>query len=784
MFLFGRQLVAHRVAGTRIVRIRIIAVAAAALVVAGWVATLAPAAPSQATSTSTIATKWIGIAATPDGGGYWVTSDNGEVKSYGDAAPHGDLAGKTLNEPVVSIAATPDGGGYWLDAADGGIFTFGNAHFWGSTGSLHLNQPVVGMAPTRDGGGYWMVASDGGMFAFGDAAFEGSMGSRHLNQPIVGMAPTHDGKGYWLVASDGGVFAFGDAAFEGSLGSNPPTSPIVNMTPTPDNNGYWLVSQDGTVYGFGGAGNDGSVQGSSSPASALAAAPAGGYWILTQDGAIHPFGSAKDHGSPLTGPVATVATSTAPSSNAGTGASIALDPSSTVNPGVSLGTTTTSSSVQSISPTSGTAGGGDTVHITGNGFSQGVAVDFGANTSSDFTINSSTSITAVAPVGAGTVDVRVVLSDGTTAATSSDRFTYVPTGQLPITAQGQSLEIGGVPSKFTGFNAYQLATDWGTNVGCGTMATPDQIDAFFASLRPNSLVRFWAFQGAFGTDIHTHQIDWQPLDNIFYSAARHHVYLIPVISDQAGTCDGGTWQDPAWYSGGFRDVYDSPNDSDGRGLTPVSYWDYMNDLVSRYADSPAIGMWEPMSEAEASTCPAADQPSNCAGNQTCPDETAAASALKYFFTTVGDQIHYLDPRHLVEGGFLGGGQCGTNWHDYGLVGSSPGIDVLSVHDYYGAAPMGGDQWNGIAERFAEAESLNKPIITGEAGMLAGVGQSGCVSLQQRATYMTSKMSAQFAAGDSAFLVWDWILDPLGPCNTNTGPTDPSLLNSIASGPLQ
>ena len=70
------------------------------------------------------------------------------------------------------------------------------------------------------------------------------------------------------------------------------------------------------------------------------------------------------------------------------------------------------------------------------------------------------------------------------AASSVDRFTYIPTGQLPITAQGQSLEIGGVPTMFTGFNAYQLATDWGTNAGCGGMATTAQIDAFFALAPP------------------------------------------------------------------------------------------------------------------------------------------------------------------------------------------------------------------------------------------------------------------------------------------------------------
>jgi ribosomal protein L24E len=74
----------------------------------------------------------------------------------------------------VGMAATPDGRGYWLVASDGGIFAFGDAGFYGSTGAMHLNQPIVGMTATPDGRGYWLVASDGGIFAFGDAAFYGS----------------------------------------------------------------------------------------------------------------------------------------------------------------------------------------------------------------------------------------------------------------------------------------------------------------------------------------------------------------------------------------------------------------------------------------------------------------------------------------------------------------------------------------------------------------------------------------------------------------------------------
>jgi len=44
------------------------------------------------------------------------------------------------------MAATPDGGGYWLVAQDGGIFAFGDAGFDGSTGAIHLNQPIVAMS--------------------------------------------------------------------------------------------------------------------------------------------------------------------------------------------------------------------------------------------------------------------------------------------------------------------------------------------------------------------------------------------------------------------------------------------------------------------------------------------------------------------------------------------------------------------------------------------------------------------------------------------------------------
>ena len=108
---------------------------------------------------------------------------------------YGSTGSLHLNKPVVGMAATPDGKGYWFVASDGGIFAYGDAQFYGSTGSLHLNKPIVGMAATPAGHGYWLVASDGGIFAYGDAQFYGSTGNLHLNKPVVGMAPTPDGGG-------------------------------------------------------------------------------------------------------------------------------------------------------------------------------------------------------------------------------------------------------------------------------------------------------------------------------------------------------------------------------------------------------------------------------------------------------------------------------------------------------------------------------------------------------------------------------------------------------------
>ncbi|MCP3939836.1 MAG: DUF3048 domain-containing protein [Actinomycetia bacterium] len=226
------------------------------------------------------------MAATPDGGGYWLAASDGGIFAFGNAPFLGSLGDLTLREPIVGMAAHPSGNGYWLVASDGGVFAFGNAPFLGSLGDLILDKPIVGMAAHPSGDGYWLVASDGGVFAFGASRFLGSMGGIPLNKPVVGMAPSPEGDGYWLVASDGGIFAF-NTPFLGSTGALTLDQPVVDMAATSSGGGYWMAAADGGLFAFGDAGFFGSAatQTRGEPVVGMEAAPDGsGYWMVRAAG--------------------------------------------------------------------------------------------------------------------------------------------------------------------------------------------------------------------------------------------------------------------------------------------------------------------------------------------------------------------------------------------------------------------------------------------------------------------------------------------------------------------
>ncbi len=119
---------------------------------------------------------------------------------------------------------------------------------------------------------------------------------------------------------------------------------------------------------------------------------------------------------------------------------------------------TAAPAVTQLSTSSGSSNGGMSVTITGSGFTNATAVDFGDTPAASFTVNYDTSITATSPsMPAGTVDVTVVTPSGTSATSSADQFGYTAAA-VPVvsglgttsgsTGGGTSVTIDG--SGFTG----------------------------------------------------------------------------------------------------------------------------------------------------------------------------------------------------------------------------------------------------------------------------------------------------------------------------------------------
>ena len=91
-------------------------------------------------------------------------------------------------------------------------------------------------------------------------------------------------------------------------------------------------------------------------------------------------------------------------------------------------TYTAAPTVTAVSPTSGPAGGGTSVTVTGSNLANATAVKFGT-TGGTVTADGAGSITVTSPAGTGTQDIRVTTAGGTSATSGADQFTYtaVPT---------------------------------------------------------------------------------------------------------------------------------------------------------------------------------------------------------------------------------------------------------------------------------------------------------------------------------------------------------------------
>jgi hypothetical protein len=107
--------------------------------------------------------------------------------------------------------------------------------------------------------------------------------------------------------------------------------------------------------------------------------------------------------------------------------------------------------VTGISPSSGSALGGTSVAVTGTGFTGATAVSFGGVGAASYTVNSDTSITAVAPAdSAGVTDLTVTTAGGSNQPGPADEFTFIAVPSVTQISPRKGPVTGGTVVTITG----------------------------------------------------------------------------------------------------------------------------------------------------------------------------------------------------------------------------------------------------------------------------------------------------------------------------------------------
>lgn len=317
---------------------------------------------------------------------------------------------------------------------------------------------------------------------------------------------------------------------------------------------------------------------------------------------------------------------------------------------------------------------------------------------------------------------------------------------------GMSLTLGGKPVWPIGINAYQLATNWSINAGCGAQV---DLDSYFGSLPPYSLTRFNAYS-SFAVNKFTGQLDFTSLDAVFRAAERHGQLLIAVLTSDDGGCENDYFKDYDWYAGGWRtDV--------SHGL-PMTFAAWLDTAVKRWGGSRSLAGWTAVGEPEPSYCL----------DHTCHwtkrgCRATAPQTLRTFLDVSGARIRELDPGTVIFSGHAGGGQCGSAGDEFEMVAASPGVDVLEYHYYEQMDYLPGDPYDGLQRRVAQTRAVGKPLFAAEIGMEAG----SCDSLDKRRQVLGDAIAKMRTMGAAGAMFWAFVPDPRpGECTLDIGPTDP------------
>lgn len=308
-----------------------------------------------------------------------------------------------------------------------------------------------------------------------------------------------------------------------------------------------------------------------------------------------------------------------------------------------------------------------------------------------------------------------------------------------VTQSGTQLMLNGSPFKFVGINIYNA-----NNLGdCwyALNADPLLVDSLNA-IPTGSVVRAWFFQPFAPTD---GVRDWSAFDKTLQLAAARGIRVVATLANQWADCDGpngsaGDKKLDTWFADGYRTTVHP-------GGT-VDYRSWAAEVAARYSGDPTILAWQLMNEAEIIH-------RDGTGVESCP--AGAATTLRDFAADVSGAIKQVDPNHLISLGTIGTGQCGAQGAEYTFVHDVSTIDLCEYHDYGSpTTPIPGDQYNGLAVRIDQCNSLGKPLFIGEVGI--DPSATGA-SLEGRAAAFSAKRDAQFGSGVVGLLAWaldtDW-----------------------------
>lgn len=276
--------------------------------------------------------------------------------------------------------------------------------------------------------------------------------------------------------------------------------------------------------------------------------------------------------------------------------------------------------------------------------------------------------------------------------------------------KGTQLFLNGKDYKSASFNAFSLS-------GCGAsdeIFSISEIDALFASLPNDIMVRTWAFSGS---KAHT--------DQLIKLAEKNNIKLVLSLGDGLSSCNE-EYKTAEWYTSGFKGEY----------LTHVK------DMAATYKDSPAIGMWEII-----------NRPIN-----------VDWQIIKSFMNEVGKAIKDTDPNHLVSSGTWAHWAYG-NESNFQQIHNRNYIDVGTLQE--GDADVV-QSWHFTKFRTA----MNN---VSKASMIADIeiegGDNGCMYTRQGRMEMVKKKYDLYLDKGASVVMVSALTKTTSHCNTFS-PDDP------------